>query len=117
MDQSADGSAGSKDVRTVTVTFNADHTFEFSCDSTTMRRAGKIVLERDSDVVLWTFLGVSLPKPPFTWEVAAGGTSITITNHQTKKGEFHYTVTIVENGTPYTSPDDGRTNPPMIRNL
>ena len=105
--------------RVIVVTFNvADGTFEFSCDSTTMRRPGDIVLQRDADNVSWTFGGVNgLPNPPCTWTVATGGTSITITNDHSVPGDFRFTVTILYAGESYTSPQDWRTNPPMIRNL
>jgi hypothetical protein len=48
MDESTDGSSDRKRIRTVAVTFDANHQFEFSCDSTTMRRPGNIVLQRDT---------------------------------------------------------------------
>jgi hypothetical protein len=107
-----------KNNRTITVTYNADETFEFSCDTTTMRRKGDIVLQRDSDIALWTFVRVNkLKDPPFTWKRASDGSTITITNDHSVKDEYSFTVTILEGRTEHTSPDPIVTNPPMIRNL
>jgi hypothetical protein len=118
MDLATEGTDRKKN-RIITVTFNADGTFEFSCDSTTVRRPGDIVLQRDSDDASWTFVSVNkLSTPPFTCVPAKDGTSITITDDYTiKKHDYSFTVTIQDGATKYTSPDDGRTNPPMIRNL
>jgi hypothetical protein len=117
VDEGTDG-PDRKNNRIVTVTFNADKTFEFSCDSTTMRRPGTIVLQRDPDDDPWTFVKVNgLPTPPFKCKRALDGSSITITDdHTLKKHDYAYTVTILDGGMYYTSPDDTRTNPPMIRN-
>jgi hypothetical protein len=118
MNESTDGSSDRKRIRTVAVTFDANHQFEFSCDSTTMRRPGNILLQRDSDDVSWTFVSVDLPNPPFTWSRAPDGSSLTITDdYSVHDRNFSYRVTVLEGQTPYTSPSNGsRTPPPMIRN-
>ena len=118
MDTGTSGWDRKKD-RVIIVTFDAaDKSFEFSCDSTTMRRAGNIVLQRDADDAAWTFVSVNkLPDPPFKSTVAADKTSITIKNSYTEFDDYRFTVTVWYDGNPYTSPEKWRTNPPMIRNL
>ena len=118
MDASTSGWDRKKD-RIMVVTFNpADKTFELSCDSTTMQRAGNILLQRDVDNAPWTFVSINnLPDPPFKSTVAADGTSIAITNDHSKIDNYWFTVTVWYDGNPYTSPDTRFTNPPMIRNL
>lgn len=103
--------------QTVTVSFdpNASPQFTFSPNSVTMTAAGKVVLNRAGGQT-WTFTSASVCNPPSgqfgTPNVNPAGTNVDISDLCTLKGSWGYKVTVLLNGTSYTSPDPEIVNDP-----
>jgi hypothetical protein len=101
--------------QTVSVTFNPTATpqFTFSPDPVRLSASGKIVINR-SGGSSWTFTGISITNAgtQFTTTVNSAGTHIDVNDACTSLGSFCYTVTVLNNGTSYTSPDPTIVNEP-----
>jgi hypothetical protein len=98
--------------QTVTVTFDptANPQFTFTPNPVTMTAAGKVILLRSGGQT-WTFTNASVDDPQFTVD-ANSAANIQINDAWTSMGTFCYTVTVLSNGTSYTSPDPDIVNEP-----
>lgn len=105
--------------QTVNVTFDptAEPQFTFDPDSVTMTSAGKIICLRRPPSATWKFTGGDVKEDPldeFSSSVQGNGSSLHIDDKFYDKTEtpYDYYVTVVLNGTSYTSPDPVIVNDP-----
>ena len=102
--------------QTVTVSFNptANPQFGFDNPSVKLTSSGMIILNRAGGSS-WTFTGMTITDGGSqfgTPSVNPAGTSIQVTDACSMKGNYCYTVSVLSNGTAYTSPDPEIVNDP-----
>ena len=105
--------------QTVNVTFDPTATpkFTFDPDSVTMTAAGKIICLQRPSSATWKFTGGDVKEDTlneFSSTVQGNGQSLHINDElkDTAKTPYDYYVTVVLNGTSYTSPDPVIVNDP-----
>jgi hypothetical protein len=93
--------------------------FTFKPDSVTMKKPGKVKLERDDPKATWTFASGSVKEDTlsqFSTSVSNGGDRLTFKNEckDDKKTPYSYTITIkTASGSLIPSPDPEIVNDPI----
>ncbi len=87
----------------VTVTFNTDHTFTFAPDPVTIPHQTQTICFKQPSNPNYTFAAFCVKSTDFSWSVHDDQIVVTDVNQDAEQTTYDYYVTIVSDGTAYTS--------------